>query len=87
MPQGPHEPLNPHLPDYYNRLLSRQQDSRFRGEDKTVKLWDARTGQELAMLKGHAARVYSVAFSSDGKTLASGSSDKTVKLWVGDARK
>ena len=46
----------------------------------------AQTRQELATLKGHANMVKSVAFSLDGKTLALGSWDKTVKLWVGDAR-
>src|SRR5262245_56311167 len=54
--------------------------------DKTVNLWDAQTGRELATLKEHADRVYSVAFSPDGKTLASGSEEMTVKLRVGDAR-
>ena len=39
------------------------------------------TGKEQATLKGHKGRVFSVAYSPDGKTLASGSADKTIKLW------
>jgi WD40 repeat protein len=49
--------------------------------DRTVKLWDAATGQELLTFKGHADQVNSVAFSPDGKRLATGSWDHTVKLW------
>ncbi|MGB3267583.1 MAG: NACHT domain-containing protein [Microcoleus sp.] len=48
--------------------------------DKTVKLWDIRTGECLKTLQGH-GRVNSVSISPDGKTLASGSHDKTVTLW------
>jgi WD40 repeat protein len=32
-------------------------------------------------LKGHTSLVLSVAYSPDGKTLASGSKDQTIKLW------
>src|SRR5262249_51154297 len=39
---------------------------RLRGE---IKLWDARTGEERAVLKEHIAPVSSVVFSPDGKTL------------------
>ncbi|UNU23620.1 WD40 repeat domain-containing protein [Microcoleus vaginatus] len=37
--------------------------------------------RERNSLTGHSSDVYSVSFSPDGKTLASGSLDKTIKLW------
>jgi WD40 repeat protein len=49
--------------------------------DKTVKLWDLPTGELIASLCGHSKGVTSVAFSADGKTLVSGSYDKTIKIW------
>jgi tetratricopeptide (TPR) repeat protein len=39
------------------------------GDDNTVRLWDAHTGQSRLTLPGHAGRVSSVAFSPDGKTI------------------
>jgi tRNA A-37 threonylcarbamoyl transferase component Bud32 len=49
--------------------------------DKTVKVWEAQTGQEVLTLQGHTGGVYSVAFSADGRRIVSGSQDQTVRVW------
>src|SRR5262249_13961006 len=46
-----------------------------------VRLWEVATGKEILQLQGHSATVYSLTFSQDGNTLASGSADTTVLLW------
>src|SRR5947208_367446 len=46
-----------------------------------IKLWNVATGKEQATLTGDRDSVWSVAYSPDGKTLASGSVDDTIKLW------
>ncbi|MEW6491081.1 MAG: NB-ARC domain-containing protein [Cyanobacteriota bacterium] len=57
--------------------------------DQTAKLWDMSTGQCLKTLQGLDGGAWSVAFSPDGQTLATGS-DRMVRLWdvaTGQCRK
>ena len=51
------------------------------GYDKQVLIWDLTTGKVVRPLKDHSDAVYGLAFSPDGKTLASCAADRTVKLW------
>jgi WD40 repeat protein len=49
--------------------------------DKTIKIWNLSTGQEIRTLTGHSNPVNSIVISPDGQTLVSGSADKTIKIW------
>jgi serine/threonine-protein kinase len=46
-----------------------------------VKIWDLTRGQELITLRGDSDCAYGVSFSPNGKVLASGSADGTIRLW------
>jgi WD40 repeat protein len=46
-----------------------------------VKLGDARTNQEILAMSGHAGQVLDLAYSSDGRQLASAGVDRIIKLW------
>src|SRR4051794_37458492 len=54
------------------------------GWDGTVKVWDVADPARPSLrhtLTGHAGLIRGLTFSPDGKTIASGSFDKTIKLW------
>jgi tetratricopeptide (TPR) repeat protein len=49
--------------------------------DRTIKLWDTSTGQDVFTLRGHTAGVLAVAFSPDGNLIVSGGIDNTARVW------
>ena len=57
----------------------------------SVKIWEIKTATSNStstlILTGHNEAINSLAYSQDGKTLASGSKDKTIKLWDAEAGK
>ena len=54
--------------------------------DRIAKVWDIEADREYLTLRGHNRVLLSLAFSPDGKTLATGSEDHTARLWQVGAR-
>ncbi|RWS30555.1 notchless protein 1-like protein [Leptotrombidium deliense] len=49
--------------------------------DKSIKLWDGKSGKFITSLRGHVNRVYQISWSADSRLLVSGSADSTLKVW------
>jgi WD40 repeat protein len=53
----------------------------FPPKENTVRIWDAATGIELEVLRGHQDSVWSAAFSPDGSRIVTASADRTARIW------
>lgn len=50
-------------------------------EDRTLRVWDPRTGATLAVLRGHTAAVNLVRFAPGDSVAMSASEDGTCRVW------
>jgi WD40 repeat protein len=55
-----------------------------KGDHHAVRVWEARTGQEVGIVGWHGQDIWCLAFSPNGQRLASASNDGWVKLWRWD---
>lgn len=49
--------------------------------DHTARLWDAASGNQLAVLRGHDRPVVAAGFSPDGTSVVTASTDDTARIW------
>ena len=49
--------------------------------DKTARIWDAASGQEIRALRGHENSMLSAAFSPDGTRIVTALVDQTARIW------
>ena len=75
--------LRAHILPLTNCAFNKSGDRFITGSyDRTCKVWNTNTGEELLTLEGHKNVVYAIAFNNPfGDKIITGSFDKTCKIW------
>lgn len=81
-PPPPKSKLSGHKRNVWSAAFSPDGEQIISGSsDRTLKLWNIRTGKTQATLKGHGGYISQVAFHPKGQQVASASGDETIRLW------
>jgi WD40 repeat protein len=67
--------------DHFFVVYSREHNALVAASRQVVRTWNLTGSGEKLILAGHAKSIYGLAFSPDGKLLASGGNDQVVKIW------
>ena len=80
-----HEPptcvISVHWSPDGSRLLTTSGMDELGARDKTGRIWDADTGKQLLVLRGHTGHIFTSGWSPDGRRVVTGSSDGTARVW------
>ena len=81
--------LRAHILPLTNCAFNKAGDKFITGSyDRTCKVWDTASGDELLALEGHKNVVYAIAFNNPfGDKIVTGSFDKTAKVWDAESGK
>lgn len=78
----PHKVLTGHNHFISDIVLSNDNNYLITGSwDKTLRLWDLKTGKTVKRFDGHNGEILAVAFSPDNRQIISAGTDRSIKLW------